>query len=236
MAVRRRRRKMTARQRKYFAPRGRKRSPVRRRRRARRRNAWPVAGLVTAANPRRRRRHRRHRVSNPRRRRHGHRNPAILGLATPSIKSVAFAGIGFIGPSMVSSFLTTTFPSVMQTTTGMGIAGKYIVKIGSVLALAWATRRFVGTNESHMVMIGGGINIAMTLANDFAPGFLPANPLAMYIPNRQAGNMRAYVPLRGLRGPINTTAVAFPARALQPTQPFSSGGAYGGTAMRFKRF
>jgi hypothetical protein len=154
----------------------------------------------------------------------------------PHVKSVVFAGIGFAGPSLVSGFLTSTFPTVMQSTTNLGIAGKYLVKIGSILGLSWLTRRFVGKNEAHMVMIGGGANIALSLVQDFAPGILPANPLGMYLPTvfppaGARGGMNAYVPLRGMRGPI-TTAAAFPRSS-------SVGGnspAYGGVAARFKRY
>ena len=148
-----------------------------------------------------------------------------------------FAGIGFAGPSLVSGFLNSTFPTVMQSTTNLGIAGKYLVKVASILGLSWLTRRFVGSNEAHMVMVGGGANIALSLVNDFAPGILPANPLGMYLPTvfpaaGARGGMQAYIPLRGMRGPINTAA-AFPKNGsmvggLSP--------AYGGVAARFKRF
>jgi hypothetical protein len=241
MAVRRRKRTTHRRRgRKRAAPRVHRR--VRRaapRRRSRRRRNWAVSGMVTPINPRRRHRRSR-RMSNPRRRHHRRRNPGFLsgGIAGFPIKSVLFTGIGFAGPSMVSGFLNSTFPSVMQQTTNLGIAGKYLVKIGSVLGLAWLTRRFVGSNEAHMVMIGGGANIALTLVNDFAPGVFPANPLGTYLPTvfpsmQQQAGMRAYVPMRGLRGvtSLNTPA-AFPS--------FTSTGrgspAIGGVAARFKRF
>src|SRR5579863_5367306 len=63
---------------------GRKRSPARRRRT--RRN-FPVAGLVTATNPRRR--HRRL-MRNPRRHLRRRRNPVLMGINFPPIKEVAF--------------------------------------------------------------------------------------------------------------------------------------------------
>lgn len=247
MAARKRRR--TRRVRRTHGRKHTMRAPRRRRRaspRRRRRNPWTVAGSVIpmVANPRRRRRGRKH-VS--RRRRSTHRRSNPFGLALPPMKSVAFAGVGFIGPSIVSSVLTSTVPSLMTQVTGMGLIGKYVIRVASVLGLSWLTKRFVGVNEGNMVLIGGGVNVALTLVSDFAPGLLPANPLAMYIPTvfppmtftPGAGGMKQYVPLRGLRAvpPISrgirqsTTAAAF------PTMPgFATGGSYGGAPARFKRF
>jgi hypothetical protein len=212
-----------------------------------------VAGsVIPAVNPRRRRRSaRRNRVHH--RRRHARRNPAFLGFQLPGFKSVLFAGVGFAGPALVSGFLTTTFPTVMQQTTNLGIAGKYLVKIGSVLGLAWLTRRFVGSNEASMVMIGGGVNIALTAVNDFAPGFLPANPLSTYIPTSPVGmpgmGMGAYVGLngqpalsgmRGMRGMRGLNAPYFPmgTAASFGTTYGSAGraGGYAGTAARYLRY
>ena len=246
MAVRRRRR-VHRRGRKRTARRSRSvtlriNRPRRRRRSNRRRRNWAVPGVVTSINPRRRRR-RSNRRHNPIRRRR--RNPGLLsGFGMPPIKSVVFAGIGFAGPSLVSGFLNSTIPSVMQSTTNLGIAGKYLVKIGSVLGLAWLTRRFVGQNEAHMVMIGGGANVALSLVNDFAPGILPANPLGMYLPTvfpaaggsvrGASGGFGAYVPLRGLRGTVSpiASAAAFP----RGTAIATGSPAYGGVAARFKRY
>ncbi len=205
MATRRRKRAMPAGLKRYWATHrrsaGRKRAPARKRRTARRRKNWVSPGLVVAANPRRRRSSARRRNPVHHRRHRRHHNPAFLGLSIPPLKSVLFGGIGFAGPSLVSGFVTSMAPTVMQTVTSWGMAGKYAIKVGSVLGLSWLTRRFVGVQESNMVLIGGGINVAMTLVNDFVPGILPANPLAMYIPTRQG--MQSYVPVRAqLRGAV----------------------------------
>jgi hypothetical protein len=232
MAVRRRRRVTRRRGRKATTRRRRTSSaPVRRRRhvrsapKRRRRRNWAVSGVVTPilGNPRRRRRGRRATVRSHRRRRS---NPLLGGL--PSIKSVAFAGIGFAGPSIVTGFLTSYAPSVMQMTSNLGIAGKYVTRIGSVLGLSWLTKRFVGQNEANMVLIGGAVNILMTAVNDFVPGILPVNPLAMYVPtNPGHPQLRQYTPLRGLGGRITTPMVMAQDRGARP---------FGGTAVRFKRF
>ena len=216
-------------------------NPRPRRRVTRRRRNWATSGLVVPANPRRRRHSRRR--SNPVRRRRHHRRSNPFGLSgMPPIKTIVFAGIGFAAPSFVSGFLTSNFPTIMQQTTSLGVAGKYIVKIGSVLGLSWLAKKFVGQSEGQAVMIGGGANIAISLINDFAPGILPANPLGMYLPNvlppmnaMPGGALKAYVPnsMRGMRAAVRLPgAVAFPSAVAGGT----SRGAYGGTAARFLRF
>jgi hypothetical protein len=244
MAVRRRRRSTHRRGRKSTARRARRRTvavavanPRRRRRTHRRRRNWMVSGAVTPfTNPRRRRRSRRHnRIHH--RRRHARRNPAFLGFSLPPLKSVLFAGVGFAGPSMVSGFLSSTFPTVMSQTTSMGVAGKYLVKIGSVLGLAWLTKRFVGHNEASMVMVGGAANVVLSLANDFAPGFLPANPLSAYVPTSMAG-MQSYVGLRGMRGGLaaNVPLSRGAGLVINRNAGVSRNGSYGGVAQRFFRY
>jgi hypothetical protein len=229
--------------RKYWAThrrkKGRKHTAKRSRRRARRN--WVSPGMVVAANPHRKRRRSRMNARHHRRtRRHYRRNPHFLGFELPAIKEVVFAGVGFAGPSFVQGFLTTAIPSVMQSITSMGVLGKYLIKAGTVAGLAWVTRRFVGSRESNAVMVGGGVNIALSLVQDFAPGLLPANPLAMYVP-RNAG-MSAYVPTRpGLRAagvPVGGHNVA-PFRAGIPSAaPFRRLGVSGpwGSASRYQRY
>jgi hypothetical protein len=227
----RRKRRQPAALRKYWAThrRGKKRSAPKRRKRARRN--WINTGAVSAINPprRRRRTHRKHAI---RRHRRGYRrNPSFMGFELPAVKSVIFAGVGFAGPSVVQGFLTQLAPSVMQQATSMGMLGKYLVKAGTILGLQWVTKRFVGTSESHMVLIGGGVNIGLSLVNDFAPGFLPANPLSMYTPVRPG--LRAYVPVRpGLRAvpaPVRQIPTAAPFRDLTTSGPF-------GSAIRYQRY
>jgi hypothetical protein len=244
MAVRRRRRvhrrgrKSTTRRTKRHVSVSVKANP-RRRRRSRRRSNWLVSGAVSPfTNPRRRHRRsaRKNRVHH--RRRHARRNPAFMGFSLPPLKSVLFAGVGFAGPSMVSGFLSSTFPSIMSQTTSMGVAGKYLVKIGSVLGLAWLTRRFVGSNEANMVMVGGAANVALSLANDFAPGFLPANPLSAYVPTSMAGmaGMKSYVGLKGLRGGLQAPLAVGAGLVMNRAAAVSRNGSYGGVAQRYFRY
>jgi hypothetical protein len=217
MAARKRHRKnrMPAALRKYWAThrRGRKNAP-RKRRRARKN--WISAGSIVPIN--RPRRHRRKSyASNPHRRKHHRRNPPILGLPVPGIKTIAFGAVGLAGPSFVNGFLTSTFPAIMQQASSLGIAGKYLVKGVSIYGLYWLTKRFVGHSEANAVIFGGSLNIGLTLVNDFAPGILPANPLSMYVPVRPGmQGMQAYVPVRpGLRAG-NVPGTALPGRMLSP--------------------
>lgn len=231
--------RMPAGLRRYWAThrRGKKANP-RRRRRARKN--WVSPGIVAAANPRRRHHRRRHHYKMNRRRHHYRRNPAFLGLDIPPIKTVIFAGVGFAGPSFVQGFLTQMAPSLVQQVTSFGIIGKYAMKIGLIAGISYVTRRFVGSSEANAVAIGGGLNVAMSLVNDFAPGFLPANPLSMYIPTAPGlRGMQAYVPTRpGLRAvpgathrAMATTAIPTPApfRKLHTSGPF-------GSALRYQRY
>jgi hypothetical protein len=198
-AMARRKRRQPAALRKYWAShrKGRKRSP--RRRRARRN--WAQSGALVPVNPRRRHHRRRHRMNahHRRRRHHYRRNPSFLGLSIPPIRTVAFGALGFASPPLVQGFLTSMAPSVMQTAMSAGMIGKYAVKAGSVALASWLTHKFIGASDGNAVMIGGSINVGLSLINDFAPGFLPANPLSAYVPVRPG--MRAYIPTRaGLRG------------------------------------
>jgi hypothetical protein len=237
----RKRRKMSALQRMYFGK-GRKRAAPRKRHASRRRKSyrknWLSPGAVVAANPHRRRSRRRARVHH--RRRHSYRrNPALLGFGIPGVKTVAFTAVGFVGPSFVVSLANQFVPSVVQSTTSMGVAGKYILKVGSILGLAWLTRRFVGANESNMVILGGSVNVGLTLINDFAPGWLPANPLAMYQPVhpglRAVNGMGAYTPVRkGLRALVPNKLTA--ARGFIPSAAAQGDQGQYGTPSRYFRY
>lgn len=249
MAVRRKKRSNRPRRVRRTRTHHRKNSPRRVRRTRRARRNWMASGMVVPPNPRRR--HRRSRRSANPKRRHSRRrhNPAFLGLAVPPIKTVLFAGVGFVGPSMVSGMLNSFAPSIMQQITSFGVAGKYIVKVGSVALLAWAVKKFVGPGQAMAVAIGGGVNVAVSLVNDFAPGILPANPLAMYLPTNPG--MRAYVPtrgnLRGMKGPYQLQASnnpnpasvrSIPTAAVAPwaLTDASQYGKFGGTASRLFRY
>lgn len=187
--------------RRYWAThrRGKKRSNPRRRRA--RRNWMQSGAMVPVPNPRRRKHHRA-RVHH-RRRRYSH-NPSVMGLYIPPVRTVAFGALGFASPPVVQGLLTSLAPSIVQTALSAGMIGKYAVKAASVALTSWAVSRFVSRADGNTVAIGGAINIGLSLINDFAPGFLPANPLSAYVPVRPG--MRAYIPTRpGLRAVAQVT-------------------------------
>lgn|SRR5215475_795767 len=162
-----------------------------RRRRRTRRNPWPMAGTVAAINPRRRRRGRRNAAR--RRHRRGRRNPAVLGLALPPIKIVAYTGLGFIGTPVLEGFLNGVLPVSLTSTT----LGKYASKIASVLGLTFISKMVLGRAASMYVGVGGGVYVLTSAVREFLPTLLPAGTLSAYaVPSRnflQRSSMQSYM-------------------------------------------
>jgi hypothetical protein len=166
-----------------------------------------------------------------------------MGLYIPPVRTIAFGALGFASPPLVQGFLTSLAPSIVQTAMSAGMVGKYAIKAGSVALASWVVGRFVSRADGNAVAIGGAINVGLSLVNDLAPGFLPANPLSMYVPVRPG--MRSYVPVRpGLRAVAPRSGVvvqphaisnaaglpsAAPFRNLQTSGPF-------GSALRYQRY
>lgn len=171
--------------------------------------------------------------ANPRRRHHRRRNPAIMGLTLPPMKSVMFAAVGFAGPGLLTGFLNTLAPSIIAQLQGMGVVGKYILKVGTIAGLYYGVKRFAGPEQAKMVLIGGGVNVMLSAVGDFAPGLLPAGSMMSY--TRPPG-MHAYtVPNRGLNGMSGMRAIPSGAAYRYGTSAaFGAEGTYG-TAARFKR-
>jgi hypothetical protein len=112
----------------------------------------------------------------------------LFGLSIPPINKVVFAGVGFIAPPIVEGFLSGFLPESIRTST----VGKIGLRIASVIGLTMLVRRFVGREEGNMVAIGGGVFVAASLVEQFAPGTIPWPTLGMYTPAR--GGLRAYAP------------------------------------------
>ena len=221
--MRKRRRKMTAKQLRYF---GKKRSPARKRR-ARRRNPWPVGGMVAMANPKRRR-SRVHRTGKKRSRRRGYRrNPAsmsIAGFRIPPINQILFAGVGFIAPPMVEGFIAGYLPASMQPSPDNKVA-TYAIRIASVVGLTLAVGKFVGREEARMVAIGGSVYVASSAIKDFAPTIAAQIGLNAYVPSN--GGFGQYVP---------RTASFGLAAGGDNVRPFSTNAIDAAVPSRFKRF
>ena len=171
-----------------------------------RRNPWAGGGAMINK-PRRRA------AAKPKPRRKARRNPPrIFGLTMPSVNQVLFTGVGFIGTPMAEGMLGQLGPLAnLQNTT----AGKYAVRVGTVLVLSLATRQFIGTAESRSVMLGGAIYVMSTAAADagWLPG-VPGRDLEAYVP--QANQVPRLAPPPGqLRKYVRSTSTAF--------QPFGDG-------------
>lgn len=137
-----------------------------------------------------------------------------MGIALPPINSVIFAGVGFIAPPMVEGFLTRFLPASITTNT----AGKYAIRIASVVGLSFLVKQFVGAAEAKMTAIGGGVYVLSSAVSEFAPGVIPG--LSAYVPGSR--QLQAYTPANQ---PINRT-MGNPGVTVQSN----------GTAARFRRY
>lgn len=223
-----------------FRKSARKASPRRKSRRKARRNPYPAAGMVLA-NPRRKKSYRRNKTRSYHRKRHSYsRNPRIMGIELPPFNKVLFAGAGFVVPPMIEGIISPYIPASIQNNT----FGRYAIRAASVLALTFGVKRFIGKSEGDMVLVGGGVYIATTAIREFFPqllgsaasGFAPATALPAAKPagvsayvNAAPGQLRQYVPANQR---VNNT-LGLPSAAFTNRE---SSGAYGGTAVRFKRF
>lgn len=143
------------------------------------------------------------------------------------MNKVLFAGVGFMATPMIEGALSNFIPAEIQAST----VGKYAVRIGVVLALAFGIRRFVGREEGNMAAIGGGVYVLSSAAVEFLPDVFGssagASGVSAYVPANQS--LAAYVPANR---PINN-ALGMPSAFGTRGQ---TTGAYGGsTAARFLR-
>jgi len=229
--ARRRKRVRRVRRHRLNAPRRVHRRGRRHTARRRRRNAWTMPGVVASINPRRRRR--RGRKNSPRRHRRGRRNAAIFGMQLPSLESVGFGALGYVGTPLVEGVLTGFLPSSLFSNT----IGKYAVRIGSVLGLRWAAKMVGLGGRANMIAIGGGMYVLTSAIREFASGMLPAQAAAAL----PAMGYYASPTLRAYTTPTSATyhpahqlgAPAFGAINTAASAPF--GGARI-VAQRFRRF
>lgn len=196
--------------------------------RRRRKNPFPVGGLVL--NPRRRRRgggrkrsagSRRHVqkivLQNRRHRRRRH-NPS-LGRAGASLAPVLYAGGGFVGTVALESVLTSGETPIIPVSITGNTLGKYAVRIGCGIAVAYLGKIIMGMDKAKQIAIGGGVYILTSAIKDFMPGTIPG--MAAYRP------MGAYRQLAAPR--MNAGVLPFGVRSA----PQLSGP---GTPSRFRRF
>jgi hypothetical protein len=176
----RRKRRMPAGLRRYWASRRKaKANPHRRRRRVtmanprRRRRAkrnFQMPGMLV--NPRRRRSSRRRRrgfLMNRRHRRHARRNPQLLGFQLPPVSDIAFVGAGLVVPPIVSNYIMTNFlPSY---TTSVPVV--WAVNVASVVGPSLLVRKFVSQRAGNLMLLGGAATLLLQAIKTFMPGVIP---------------------------------------------------------------
>jgi hypothetical protein len=112
----------------------------------------------------------------------------MLGVEMPPLQAVLWAGVGFVAPSSIETWLNANvIPASLSTNT----IGKYAVKIGAVLGLSWAIKQVMGKDAGKMAGIGGGAWVLISALKDFAPGVIPGVS-AYVLPG--APGLSAYVP------------------------------------------
>lgn len=128
-----------------------------------------------ANNPHRRRKTYRHnKVTRYTRRRTYRRNPdgatkSFMGISLPPMDAVLFTGAGFIVPPIISSMVMGYIPAAWQTSA----ATKWVVNIASVVGPSMLVKKFVNPRAGNLMLIGGGVWLAMEAIKTFAPGIIP---------------------------------------------------------------
>jgi hypothetical protein len=137
-------------------------------------------------------------------RKHYRHNPpmfaggAVMGI---NLKDAAFAGGGFLAPPFIEGFALPYLPTMLQT----GI-GRYALKIGIVLGLAYAGGKFISGEAGKMIGIGGGVYILANAVVDLAPTLFPG-----------------FSGPRGFMNPGSTTRMLPRGPATMRAQPFLGG-------------
>jgi hypothetical protein len=207
--------------------------------RRRKRNAYPMAGTtVGLLNPRRRRR-----KSNPHHHRSRRRNPVTMTsargfLGLPPMMPVVWGAAGFTGTAMIQGFVDTLVPVSMKTNTDgtPNLLTKYLEIGGSIVALTWAGKSFLGAGPASLLGIGGGIYALQQLAHDFAPNLIPGmhayTPLKSYTPLRPGSTMGRSI--RSVSGGF--PQLAAPDHGAANSPDFAAHGGMNLVGQRFRRF
>ena len=152
---RKKRRRMTAKQRKYFGP----------RKARRRRNP----ALATLANPRRRTRRRARRAVRGYVVRRRRRNPGLLGFKGFDFRLSAMVGIGICSSEVIPNMVRKFWP-VLPTAGPMG----YAVKAGATVATAFAVQMVTKKKSDFEAVIAGGFgSILVGVFNEYVMPMLP---------------------------------------------------------------
>lgn len=107
-----------------------------------------------------------------------------LTAGLPTLQTVLFTGVGFVGTPIVEGFATRFIPATITSTT----IGKYAVRIAAVIGVTFLVKTLIGSAEAKPVAVGGGLYVATTAIAEFAPGVIPG--LGAY--TRPTRNLSAY--------------------------------------------
>jgi hypothetical protein len=188
--AKRKRRKLTAKQRKYFGKRSKRRVSVHVAKRGRRK-----AVITVAANPRRR--HRRRLSINPRRRRHYRTNPSARLSVRSITDQVQSAGVGAVGATVVDiamGYVGPMLPAALVTPT------TYPIVKGAAAILLGSLGQMAGIGKWSGKMAEGSLTVTL---HSLIRSFLPAGMSLGYINSGYVprSGMGAYT-MRGVRTPL----------------------------------
>jgi hypothetical protein len=160
-------RRMSALQRKYFGPRRKKTNP-------KRHHTRMFGGRLPRKFARKFRTNRRHAYRhNPE---SGGGIALPFGLRAPAVKDMAFGALGLFVPGMITSRVLAYVPASMQGSTVV----TWLVKIASVLVPGYLLRRFYDARAGYAFMIGGAASLLIDAIKTFVPSFAQTIGLAYY--------------------------------------------------------
>lgn len=154
----------------------RRRHSLRNRRRVRRNRArrnYASAGMV-AMNPRRR--YRRNRVHRHHyRRNRARRNPSFMGFTLPPTMDLVMVGSGLILTPMVANYVFNSF--VAGTSMGTSKWAYLATEAASAAAIGFAVKKFVGSQQGNMILLGAGARVLIDAITILAPTLLPSTAM-----------------------------------------------------------
>jgi hypothetical protein len=129
-----------------------------------------------------------------------------------TLQTVAFTAGGMVGTPIIEGFVYQYIPVAFSG----NVFGKYVIRIGSALLLAWGVGKIAGQEAGKKVAVGGLAYIALGAVKDFFPTLLPASApvsgLGAYMPLRRQPLLGAYQ-----RSSFGSTVQNVPTR-LQPNR------------------
>jgi hypothetical protein len=156
----------------------------------------------------------------------------------PPLMPIVWGTAGLAGTAMITGFVDTLVPASMKTNTDgtPNLITKYIEIAGSIIAVTWIGKSFLGRGPAALLGIGGGIYAATQLAHDFAPNLIPGmhayTPLKAYTPLRPGSTMGRSIQSAGGAMP----QLAAPDHGAENNANFAANGGMHLVGSRFRRF